>query len=95
MLHIGLNKPEYNLTNFDIPSSEPNCSKFKTSRQPSNPLNPIYKLAHVEKRPVTPPKFIRDAFDNADIEGAHTKKEKYYETRNTMNLEDIDGAIPK
>ena len=55
-----LNKPEYNLTNDDIPFSKPNFTKFQTTRQPCNPLNPVYKLPEVEYRPPTPPKFIRD-----------------------------------
>lgn len=63
-----------------------------TTRQPSNPLNPVYKISEVEYRPPTPPKFIRDSINNADIEGARPKQEKYYETRDTMKVEDIDGT---
>ena len=58
--YLELNKPEYNLTNSDIEKSKPQCQRFFTSRQPSNPLNPEYKLSKVEYREVTPPKFIRD-----------------------------------
>jgi hypothetical protein len=61
---IELNKPEYNLTNADIEKSKPQCQRFFTSRQPSNPLNPEYKLSKVEYREVTPPKFIRDQINN-------------------------------
>lgn len=49
----------------------------------------------MEYRPPTPPKFIRDHITNDDIEGAHPKKIKYYETRNLMDVKDIDGAKAK
>jgi hypothetical protein len=90
-----LNKPEYNLSNGDIEKSKPNYIKFQTTRPPSNPLNPVYKLPEVEYRPPTPPKFIRDQISNVDIDGAHPKKQKYYETRNLMDVKDIDGAKAK
>jgi len=32
------------LSNADIPGSAPNVVKFKTKREPQNPLNPVYKL---------------------------------------------------
>ena len=32
MLHIGLNKPEYNLTNADIEGSKTQIQKFVTTR---------------------------------------------------------------
>lgn len=60
-LHFGLNKVEYNLTNEDIVGSKPNCIKFKSTRDPSNPLNPQYKLASFQYVPPPPPKFIRDS----------------------------------
>jgi hypothetical protein len=44
LLHVGLNKEYYNLTNEDIQGSKPQWNKFITTRQPSNPLNPVYKL---------------------------------------------------
>jgi len=90
-----LNKPEYNLTNGDIEKSKPNFTKFSTTRPPSNPLNPVYKLAHVEYFPPEPPKFIRDNMEIEDIDGARPKKQKYYETRDSMKVADIDGAIGK
>jgi hypothetical protein len=43
----------------------------------------------------TPPKFIRDSISNADLEGAKPKKTKYYETRDIMNVRDIDGTNAK
>lgn len=90
-----MNKPEYNLSNDDINKSKPNFTKFQTTRPPSNPLNPVYKLSEVEYKPPTPPKFIRDQITNDDIEGAKPKKLKYYETRNIMNVRDIDGTTAK
>lgn len=43
-LHIGLNKPQYNLESVD----GPNCVKFTTTRLGGDPLNPSYKLSKVE-----------------------------------------------
>ena len=90
-----MNKPEYNLTNADIEKSKPNFIKFKTTRPPSNPLNPTYKLSEVEYKPPTPPKFLRDQITNDDIEGTKTKKAKYYETRDIMKVGDIAGSKSK
>ena len=86
---LELNKPEYNLTNDDIAKTKPNFTKFSTTRAPSNPLNPVYKLPKVEYRPPTPPKFIRDQITNDDIDGAKPKKIKYYEMRDIMDINDI------
>lgn len=94
-LHFGLNKPEYNLTNKDISGSHPNFIKFQTNRQPSNPLNPVYKLPHVEHVPPVEPKFLRDNIQIKDIDGAHPKKAKYYETRDIMKTGDIEGSSPR
>ena len=90
-----LNKPEYNLTNSDIARSQPMCHKFKTSRPPSNPLNPIYKLAHVEIKAPVPLKFIRDQISNDDIDGAKPTIKKYFETRDVLAVKDIAGAKAK
>ena len=58
-------------------------------------MNPVYRLSEVEYRPPTPPKFIRDQITNEDIDGAKPKKTKYYETRNIMNVNDIEGTKGK
>lgn len=50
----------------------------------NNPLNPSYQLPKVEMKPATPPKFIRDNLTNEDIEGAKPKKQKHYETRESI-----------
>lgn len=71
MLHVGLeNKPEYNLTNADIEGSKTHIVKFVTSRVPSNPLNPVYKLASFKYVAPEPLKFVRDAMLVDDIEGS-------------------------
>ena len=93
-LHIGLNKPEYNLSNGDIEGSQPNCVKFRSSRGMNDPLNPKYNLPQVEMRPITPPKFIRDNISHDDIDGSRPKKTTYYETRDIMKTQDIDGSSP-
>ena len=59
-LHQPLDKMYYSLRNEDITGTKPKCQKFTTTRCPTNPLNPEYKLPNVEIRANTPPKFIRD-----------------------------------
>jgi hypothetical protein len=93
-LHIGLSKPEYNLSNSDIEKSKPQFQKFKTNRV-VNPMKPEYQLPKAEIIPVDPPKFIRDNINNDDIDGAKPKKPKYFKTRDTMKIDDIDGTRSK
>ena len=59
-LHQPLNKAYYTMRTDDIKGAHPQAHKFETLRQPSNPLNPEYKLPYAEIRTSTPPKFIRD-----------------------------------
>lgn len=94
-LHFGLNKAEYNLTNEDIEGTKPNCVKFKSLRQPSNPLNPQYKLQSFQFVPPPPPKFVRDTMLHDDVDGSHPKPTSSYATRNYITTADIDGASPK
>mmetsp|Transcript_3350 Transcript_3350/g.5057 ORF Transcript_3350/g.5057 Transcript_3350/m.5057 type:complete len:128 (+) Transcript_3350:62-445(+) len=60
ILHVGVQREFGSLVNEDIQGAKPDCIKFKTKRQPQNPLNPVYKLSHVEYCPPDPPKFIRN-----------------------------------
>lgn len=94
-LHVGLNKPEYNLTNSDILGSWPKWNRFDTKREPSNPLNPVYKLAHVEYVPPEPLKFIRDNLRVDDVDGARPKFVRELKTRESNKVNDIEGASPK
>jgi len=67
-----------------------------TTRQPSNPLNPVYKLPYAEVRTSTPPKFIRDQINIDDIAGAQPNPyNKFNINRKTNDISDIDGARPK
>jgi len=45
-------------------------------RSGTNPLNPQYKIPEVEKRPFTPPRYLRDQMEIDDIDGARPKKSK-------------------
>ena len=67
-LHFGLNKPETNLSNADIPKSQPQCIKFTTTRQPSNPLNPVYKLQSFE---YVPPPCVHSVFPGIYVSERH------------------------
>jgi hypothetical protein len=91
---LGLSKPEFNLTNDDIRGSKPAFNKFRTKRQPSNPLEPKYNLPKVEYMAPEVPKFIRDSINIKDIDGAGPRKIKFYETRNIMKIGDIEGSSP-
>lgn len=95
MLHIGLNKPEYNLSNADIAGSKTQVTKFVTTREPSNPLNPVYKLASFKYIAPEPPKFVRDAMTVDDIEGSKPLVKKEFAPRDTMKCFDIQGATSR
>ena len=69
--------------------------KFVTTRQPSNPLDPVYKLSVVEYVKPDPPKFIRNGMDISDVDGARPKFVRELKTRPTNNVADIDGSSPK
>jgi len=95
-LHQPLSKIYYNLKNDDIHGTKPQSHKFVTTREPSNPLNPMYKLPHTEVRVATPPKFVRDHIDIKDIDGARPNPyTKWNIDRKTNLVDDIDGARPK
>jgi len=95
MLHYPLDKPRYNLTNDDIEGSKPNIVKFKSTRQPCNPLTPKYKLQVVEFVPPEPPKFIRDGMQIDDIQGVRAKKRPERAERDPLKVVDIEGAKAK
>lgn len=90
-LHVGLYKPETNLSNKDIEGSSPQCVKFRSIRNGHNPLDPVYQLSKVEFRPVTPPKFLRDQMNVRDIEKAQPRKDVHaaIKTKETMRVDDI------
>ncbi len=102
LLHLQINKPEYNLSNKDIQGSSPK-SQFWTTRKPFNPLEPNYNLPQVENVPLPEPKFIRDNiqinvfanFNIKDIEGTHPKKFIVWNKRDMMNIKDIEGTSTK
>lgn len=109
--HQPLDKPNYSLTNEDIFGAKPRATQFTTTRQPTNPLVPEYKLPYCEVRATTPPKFIRDQIDIKvtalsfptinliifqDIDGARPNPyTKYTYNDRTMNVSDIDRAWPR
>jgi hypothetical protein len=51
-------------------------------------------LQEVEKRPITPPRFVRDHMETNDIEGARPKKNKLegIKTREVNKIDDIEGS---
>ena len=89
MLHVGLNKPEYNLTNKDIAGTKTHVVKFTTKREPSNPLNPVYKLPSFTYVAPPVPRFIRDGMTIDDIEGTRPLQKKELAPRETNKIDDI------
>ena len=71
---MPLNKPTANLRTNDIDYCKPQCVKFQSNRQGIDPLNPSYKLSHVELRPPTPTDFRRDPLSIDDIEGTRSRR---------------------
>ena len=96
ILHYPLNRPEFNLTNKDIEKSSPQMKHLKTKRC-TNPLEPRYTLPKVEEYPPSQPKFIRDAIDIKDIQGARPQKYFQWKTRETfpINNHGIEGSKTK
>lgn len=92
MLHYGLDKPHYNMKVDDIEGSRPDIVKFKSTREPSNPLNPVYKLQKVEYVAPEPPKFVRDNMVIDDIEGVRTVPFHNASGRDPLAVKDIEGA---
>jgi hypothetical protein len=96
-LHQPLNKPYYYLRDDDISGTKPSIATFRTKREASNPLNPVYKLpSFVPLEPVVI-KFIRDSINVDDINGTKPRSlhQKEVGIRVTNNVHDIDGARPK
>lgn len=96
-LHQPLNKPYYYLRDDDIEGTKPAIAMFKTKREPSNPLNPVYKLASFEPLEPVVPRFIRDSINVDDIVGTRPKSLHQIQRgqRVTNEVKDIDGARPK
>jgi hypothetical protein len=93
-LHPAINRPQFRLMTEDIEFAKPNARTFKTTRT-GQPMEPVYNLPKFEVRPITPPKFIRDSMNPADIEGARPDHYFKWETRDAIGVADIDGARPK
>ncbi|ETV93080.1 hypothetical protein, variant 2 [Aphanomyces invadans] len=51
-----------------------------------------YKLPHCDPAPLIHPKFLRDSFQTADIEGTRAAPRYTHPPRDCMNLSDIAGA---
>jgi hypothetical protein len=60
-----------------------------------DPLVPTYPLPSYVPAEDPVVKFIKDPQDHSDIEGSYTKKKVYFATRDTLRVDDIDGARPK
>jgi hypothetical protein len=70
--------------------------EFTTTRAPSNPLEPIYKLQSFEPVPPVEPRFIRDQMAINDIEKARpTPMLQDHFLRETNYIKDIEGSHPK
>lgn len=81
----------------DIDGAKPKIQRqLPHSNRMTNPLNPEYQLSEKKSSPPTPPRFLRDAFSNDDIPGAHSKTYKTDKApKDIMNISDIAGARPR
>lgn len=69
---------------------------FESTRTPSNPLEPVYRLPSFQPMPPPEPKFIRDSIAVKDIEKAAPKPQIQYKfLRESNYIGDIAGAQPK
>ncbi len=94
-LHIGLNKPEYNLLNSDIEYSQPNCVTCKIKRH-LNPLEPKYTFSKCPEFPPYEPKFIRDNINVKDVEGAKPRKViSHKQIRDSLKNDDVKDSWPR
>lgn len=59
-----------------------------------NPLQPEYKLPSFVPAENPVPKFMKDPQYHEDIDGSTVKPKKYFETRDIMNVDDIEGSRP-
>lgn len=60
-----------------------------------DPLEPSYPLPSYVPAEYPAMKFIKDPLDHSDIDGSYTKQKKYFATRDTLKVDDIDGSRPK
>jgi len=81
--------------NQDIKGTQPQINKFITTREPSNPLEPLYRIPKVEARLSTPPKFIRDNINIDDIEGTKPMPNFVKLRKNIHVFDEIEGSKPK
>lgn len=90
-----VNRSDNQLYVDDIKGTKPKINKFETLREPSNPLEPVYKIP--KYTPVEPqyPKFIRDSYQILDIEGAQPQHVTHKLKKHPVELEDIVGSHPK
>ncbi|CAD8069835.1 unnamed protein product [Paramecium primaurelia] len=91
------NRADLQLALDDIKGTRPNIVKFQTSRHPLNPLEPQYKLPTFMASQPDPPKFIRDAHNIQDIQGAQPKQTHKKLIIKESEHEDIYGShqIPR
>lgn len=78
----------------DIKFAQPQCVKFTTTRIGTDPLNPTYNLQGVTYVEPEKTKFIRDQMSIDDIPGTRPlkKKQNDYNTRNILEIGDIEGT---
>jgi hypothetical protein len=59
-----------------------------------DPLCPSYPLPSFSGLEASPTRFIKDPLEINDISGTRPMPKKTYETRDILNIRDIDGAAP-
>ena len=87
------NVPDVSLYVDDIPGARffVRESFLRTNRHVDT-LNPAYKLPSFVPTEVEPTKFIRDNLYHDDVVGSRTTIKRQFNARDTMNVNDIEGA---
>jgi hypothetical protein len=87
-------KPPFPIMSVDdIDGAKPRVQRLLPhSTRQTNPLNPEYALPSYAESPPPIPRFVRDAFSNDDLPGAHPRSRKSEKPpRDLMRVDDIIG----
>jgi hypothetical protein len=87
-------KPPFPIMSVDdIDGAKPRVQRLLPhSNRQTNPLNPEYVLPSYSEEQAPIPKFVRDAFSNDDLPGAHPRSRKHHKPpRDLMRVDDIIG----
>lgn len=87
------NTPDLSLSIDDIPGTRHTIKdRMLRTRRVVNPLVPDYDFPKYTTCAPEVPKFIKDPQDHNDIDGSFTKVPRQYRMRDSLRVDDIEGA---